>query len=498
MRSYWEAPAELGAVGPDAPPPSLLPRIILYGAARGIVKALIAGRGVALAILLGPTLFGAWAIFRLAMPFAAFASLGVQQGLEFEVARDRWSEETPASHEEILVARTALGYTLAAFGVIGLAFLVASFAVSDRQLAMGMRALGIALPLRQLWLYALVYLRSRGQFRRFGFLEVADAALHAVLTVLFAFWWGLAGAFAGFVLASLGSVLLLGRSAPFRPMISGPQLRRLLRIGLPLSLVLITSTLLATADRWIVAAWGGTRLLGVYAFAVAVAGLAATLVWVVRTVIYPDVYAAARRRGVAPVVRQLLGDTLLPFAWLYPPLLGVAALVLRPVVHFVVPQYVEAIAPAQLLLFEGVALGFISLGSLGVVAGGRQQRLPVFSTFAFLLNVGLSLLALGSGLGLEGVAAGALLSRSAYAFAVLWLMAAVAGIAKPGRLVAVAFAPAAYCAAVVYLLGRLVPGSDAGSFALSAGLYAALLVPLAPSIRTALAKLRRQPHSLGR
>ncbi len=470
----------------------LLAKILVYGASRGIVRALLAVRGLVLAVLLGPTLFGAWALFRLAMPYAALASLGIRRGLEFEVARETPNEGSPRSDEELLVARTTLGYTLAVFGALGLGLVVASQTVSNRYLSLGMLALGIALPVRQVWMYGLVYLRSRGHLRRFAVLEVINAALHATFAVLLALRWGLGGAFAGFVLASVGSLLLLRRSVPLRPALSRPRLRRLLKVGLPLSLVMITATVLATVDQWVVAVWGGTALLGYYAFGLSVAGFAQSMVVTIRTVIFPEVYARAHQHGPDAAARQHLQDTLIPFAWLYPPFLGFAALAIGPAVDLFVPQYMEAVPPARLFIFTAVASGFTHLGSLGVIAGERQRVLPAFSGVALLLNLGLSVLALASGGGLAGVAAAALLSRSAYGYGVLIVAASVGGIVKPGVLAARALLPTAYCAAAVYFLGRLIPGTDAVSFALQLALFSALLLPLAPFVWRELSRLRRQ------
>ena len=61
----------------------------------------------------------------------------------------------------------------------------------------------------------------------------------------------------------------------------------------------------------------------------------------------------------------------------------------------------------------------MNVAILGVVAAGRQGRLPLFTIAAVGINVGLSLLALQAGLGLVGVAVAALVTRALYAAGVL-------------------------------------------------------------------------------
>ena len=72
----------------------------------------------------------------------------------------------------------------------------------------------------------------------------------------------------------------------------------MLAVGVPLSLNLVLSTLLATVDRLIVGAMAGIEALGQYAFAVALAPLGVSAAIVVRTVVFPDVYG--RLRDEAP------------------------------------------------------------------------------------------------------------------------------------------------------------------------------------------------------
>ena len=231
-----------------------------------------------------------------------------------------------------------------------------------------------------------------------------------------------------------------------------------------------------------VAALGGTTMLGYYAFAVAVAGLAASFAWVIRTVIFPEIYGHTDAAGAGAALRAHIDHTLIPFARLYPPLLGAAALGIGPAVALLLPQYLEAVAPARLFIFTGTTFGFVSLGALGVVAADRQRSLPFFSVLALLLDLGLAVLALRWGAGLEGVAAAALLSQAVYGAAILGITATAADLEHPGRMVAKALLPLGWCALVIVALGRAVPGTDLGSAALSAGLYLLLLLPLTPAM----------------
>jgi O-antigen/teichoic acid export membrane protein len=451
---------------------------------------LVGARGLLLATLLGPESFGVWALFRLMMRYAPFAALGVYRGLEREAVQDEQPERPVAPPSSPLAANTTVGFLLAVFVPLAAVTLTASFFVANAQLALGLRVTGAVLVTEPLVLYAFTYLRARGSLRRFAALEIAQAALHLTLAVVLALRWGLAGAFAGFVVASIGSLAILARRVPMRPALDGTRLRRLLAIGFPVVLTMLTTTLLATADRFVVAAYGGTRLLGFYALAVSVAGLAVSLAWVVRTVIFPNVYRQADAEGAGHAIRDHFRTTLLPFARWFPPLLGLGALFIGPAIMLLLPRYAEAVAPARIFIFTGATMGLASLGVLGVVAADMQRRLPLWSALALAINLALSNLAMRSGIGLEGVAAGALISQAVYAVAVVALAAAATGAARPVLLPVRALGPLVLCVLAVFGLGRLFPGTDPVSVAWSVALYLLILVPLGPTLLADLRRLR--------
>lgn len=457
---------------------SRLRRIALYGASRGVTEGLLGTRGLVLAALLGPEAFGGWALFRLAMRYATSAGLGVNRGLERELSQSLAETSATERADATLAARSAVGFKLLVFGVLSLVALGVSFRTTDAGWTIGLRGFSAALITSQLVTYGLIHMRAAGDLRRFAVLEILNAAFHVGFATAGAVLWGLPGAFGGFVLASVSTVALFVGRVPFRPALSLPHLRRLLRIGLPVSVTLATGHVLTTADRLVVAAIGGTAMLGYYAFGVAVAGMATAFAWVIRTVVFPDVYRAARAARHELAVRAHLHDTVTPFALLYPPLLGALALAIGPAVQLIVPQYASAVAPARLFIFAGATLGFVSLGSLAVVAADRQRLLPLFSGLGLVMNLSLATLALRSGLGLEGVAAGALASQAVYGTSIIGLAAHAGGIGHPVRFALARLLPLVWCVAAMRASVTFVPGPDVSSISLSGAVYALLVLPL--------------------
>ncbi len=465
-----------------------LRQIVLYGLSRGSADILLAIRGLLLAAILGPVPFGGWILFRLATNYCGFAKLGVGSGLEFEVSRGSAPEK---KREGPLYWGTALSFVLRIFGVLAVGLLVASIFVQDPRLASGMRWFAGAILTEQVWLMGLSYLRAKGDLRHYAIYELTNGALQVLFAALLTPRWGLNGAFAGFVLATSVGLVLLSRRVTFRPEFSRSRLRKMLHVGIPIIASVVLGYLLASADRLIVAAYGDMTLLGLYGFAFSIAGIASSLSIVVRVVVFPEVYSEVAEKGEVAVLKAHLRQTVMPFAWVLSPVFGVAAILIGPAIQLIVPEYVDAIPAARLLLFAGITAGFERLGALGVVAAGHQRRLPLFSASALLINVVLSIAALRTGLGLQGVAAAAITSNAAFGLAALGLVARISGARHLAPVLFKLSLPLLWCLLSVLVIGTFLPGLDLNTTVLFLLLFLGSVLPMVPAIFSVVGQAKR-------
>ncbi len=460
----------------------LLRKVAGYSAIRASTEGLLGLRGILLATLLGPAAFGSWALLRLGTRYATLAGLGVFRGLEVELLHP--VEDAPARPP----AGAALGFMLAVSGTLATAALVASAVVPSPSHQLILQGFAAAVVAEAVYGYALVCTRVRTTLKRYATLEAVTAAIHLTLGVALAWSFGLAGAFAALAISSLAGAAIASRWVDVRPSFDSVALRRMLAVGTPVALTGAVGTLLNTADRWVVAAWGGEELLGYYAFAGALASAAAAFALAIRTVVFPEVYGEARSVGAAEALRRHLERSLMPFATLVPPLLGAAGFFIGPVVSLMAPHYVQATAPARLFLLGGAAVGMVNLAAIGVVAAGRQRQLPAYAAAALALNLGLSILALHLGAGLEGVAAASFAGHVVFGAAVVRLNADLCVIRQPGRLAVRALRPLVWCGVAVVVAGHV--GAKVQSDVVGLVLYLVLLAPLAGKCRSEWRRVR--------
>jgi O-antigen/teichoic acid export membrane protein len=454
----------------------LLRKVARYSLMRASAETLLGLRGILLAALLGPAAFGSWALLRLATRYAALAGLGMFRGLEVELlqASDDGTSRSRASG-------AALGFVLAVAGALAAAALVAGALVESPTHRLILQGFAAAVVAEAMYGYALVVTRISSTLRRYALLETGTAALHLVLGVALARAFGLAGAFAALTLSSAVGAAVAARWIEVRPRLDAPSVRGMLAAGLPVALTGMVGTMLQTADRWVVAAWGGQELLGYYAFGAALASAGAALALSVRTVVFPEVYGDTKLAGTPAALQRHLERSLFPFATVVPPVLGAIGAGIGPALALVAPQYTASVAPARLFLLAGAAMGLANLASIGAVAARRQTLLPVYAMTALAVNFGLATLALAAGLGLEGAAAASLAGYVVFAAAVLRLNARLVGILQPEGLVIRALRPLVWCAIAASVAGHVATAMRVEAAAIV--IYLCLVAPLLPRCR---------------
>jgi O-antigen/teichoic acid export membrane protein len=464
-------------------------KLIAYGTTRTAAEGLLALRQLALAGILGPEMFGAWALFRILMSYFPLAGLGTVRALEVEVARAGVGRpEVERAEQQALWGQTMVGLVLVVFVPVSAAAALVALWLPESPLRMALGGVAATLLLDRLWTYAYTYLRAVGHLKRFAMIETLQALLQAVLTTVMALAWGLQGAVLGMLVASLAGVCLLARSVPVRPALLPERLRGLIRLGLPICLTGVLTTALMTADRIVVGSLAGIDDLGRYAFAVSLAGLGMVSAYVVRAVIFPEVYSGSAVSGVAENTRLHVERTLRPFAVLLSPIAGLAALALAPLITWMMPTYADTVLVAQLFVFVGLAQGLTTLTTLGIIAADQQRILPLLSLAALVLTVAISVAALEAGFGLLGVAAGALIARTAGAAGLIHRLLRIAGFSFPLKTAVSVILPFVWSSAAVVVVGYAVPVTGPLALALAFVLYTALVTPLAVVTRSMWAR----------
>jgi O-antigen/teichoic acid export membrane protein len=269
---------------------------------------------------------------------------------------------------------------------------------------------------------------ARGMLRPWHFMkmQVARSACFVLLGVAFvaagAGWWGpLAGVAAGMVIA----IALTWRRdwADVRPTLDRPMLAALARYGIPLSLTVALTVVIATSDRYLIAWLMGEDAAGLYSVAADFTGQTITLLMTaIHLAMFPVAVRAWESGGAGAAVERMRSN---------------ASLLLAVGVPCVVGLVILAPGIAHCFLgksFRGAAAGIIPLVALGTfVAGMKAYHFDAafqfahrtlwqvwIVLFAAVLNVLLNLLAIPRW-GINGAAGASVIAYAAAIGLTAWL-----------------------------------------------------------------------------
>jgi O-antigen/teichoic acid export membrane protein len=382
----------------------------------------------------------------------------------------RFYHDRPAGGPLERLTSTIVWFTLAADAVVFAALLAASGWIGGRLFDEAAHLLAFRLMLVNTFLISLTFvpfhlMRLRGEAATYSALVFVRSAGTVVVRVVLVIGlgWGLVGWFAADLLLTLVLLPVLWRwmRPLLRPVFSAPELRLVLRFGLPRLPHGLAQQALDAGNKLLLNEYVPASQLGVYQNGFTLGTAIRFFTSAFETAWAPFYYETARKPGAPVVLAKIAtyGVAILAV------LVAVTTAVSRDLILVMLtPEYLEATRVMPLIALGMGLQGVYLLTSIGLNLTSRTQFYPV-ATFA-ALAVGL-----GSGL--------LLMPRQGMAGA------AIAFLLSTATQTGVAFLFARRFYPIPYETGRLARVIAAGALAAAAGLWA---VPEWPPVAGVLAR----------
>lgn len=239
----------------------------LFSGSTGLEQGSRLLSNLAVAGILGPTIWGAWYLLNLVLRYGSLVHLGSTNGMnrELPAALGRGSEL-----EATRVQRSSLGFVVASMTVAGVVILLGNSLLPQPFQLRHLLPTVLLLAFHQLHGFGITALRARTRFVAISKVQAVSALLFPALCIPGALLGGLTGFLMGQVATYLVLTAMIGLSQPglFRMEFDWPESLRLIRIGFPIMMVGVTHTFFSTIDRWIVVASMGNTALGHYSMAI--------------------------------------------------------------------------------------------------------------------------------------------------------------------------------------------------------------------------------------
>lgn len=350
-------------------------QILIFTASRYLTLVLGAVRGVLVAGFLGPVLFGIWGFIVLIKQYVSHTSLGLQHAVTVELATVKGD-----ARSEARVVGISIGGTL----LIAVSLVLGAVAADlfDLSLFPKYRFSNFALLVALIVSVNHVQQVLRNTHRVYGSIgrvALTEVMIAAAPLLALAFYRGEALLFAllySLLGSTLFSVIVLLVKPPF-PILLGVnprELRRLVRIGIPLLIYNASSYLITVAARTIISAFYPVDVMGYYSFANTLTTATLLGLNAIAWIVFPSILAGSTKDVPDELVRQRIDyvNALYGTAvWLVVLLM----VIVLPVVFWLLPAYRPA-EETLVILMLGQAVLALSFG-YNCVAIARREHLRV-------------------------------------------------------------------------------------------------------------------------
>lgn len=402
-------------------PGLLLRDTVLVGSGSMVCQVLGTLTALALRMLLDPSLMGVWSGLKVFLGYGNFAGLGASKAAAREIAYETARGNREAAERATNVAFTLNSITSGLYlvGLLAAAVWMGFTATGPfaPYWSAGLATIAVLAFLSRYSTFLITVLRSRQEFGRTTRLALFEAALTMVATVSAVWLWGLYGLFAATVAVMLAGIGFLHAGGRLRMRFhwDWPEAKRLVVIGAPILAGGLTLTLLRSVDKVMILAYlpDGEHALGCYSIGLMAAGALNSLANVLGIVSYPRYQVRYGETGVAREVAGLATRLTEASAFVLSVLLALTAVVVPPVLAWLLPAYREGL-PAMVMLLPGVLLLCLAQPACHyLITVGKQHHIAPVVLAAVGVAVAANHLALSSGGGITGVAVA---STASYAF----------------------------------------------------------------------------------
>lgn len=412
---------------------------------------MVAGMGIArvfgmvstflVAHILGPSLLGIWSTIRLIFVYGTINHLGVLEAYRKEVPR---LEGGDAHTEASRVEGISLGFAwlssifLVVLGGLVL-FLVRLFSPASPLSTNLVPSIAMLFAVMGATVGTLLFDRFtvRHLFEQASILRGLRGFAYMLFLPSGAWLGGVSGVSIGFALAEWSItlaawILATGKCPPVAPILDWKKIGELIRIGFPITLVWWAYLMETTFDRVVSITLLGSEQTGLYFMGITIASVLQMVPESLSRVFNPRLNEKMGECSDPAQVAQIVCGPACFLSWILPACFGCVVFLIPPLYETGFPKYLPAILSSQILVLGAVLAAFIPLGTDFLVSIHRQRQLAFLVPTTLLANVGMNIVLVRLGYGIEGIA---LVSFCTNGFVSLYLWWQVARLIDHNRTV---------------------------------------------------------------
>jgi len=361
------------------------------------------------AYLVGPTIWGVWHTALLIQNYGAFTGLGVGNAMHREIPILRGKGEVEESPK---IKDTAFSYNLFA-GILTFAaiFLSTFFLKVSQELLLSLRFVSIIIFLNSIAGFYNVLFKANNQFNVVSRITIIQG-IPSLLTIPLIFLFSFSGFLVGQVLIALTAVgySIVNYKEKIHLKIDMSILKKLIIIGLPITLLGLAGFLFITVDRLLIVNILGFENLGFYSIASTFFTPIMLICTSVNSVMYPRLGEKFGSDRDTRNLRKYIEMPIKEISLFAPIIIGAICVLLSSLVNILLPEYIDGILAAQILIFGFFFLAVEGMAGNFFLVTNRQLLYLIILLFSCFVNFIISFAMIKLGFGISGVALGTSLS----------------------------------------------------------------------------------------
>jgi len=430
-----------------------------YSSAYYLAQGLHFATGVLMRRYLGPYAIGIWSMLKVALTYCGYALLGVNKAAIYKIPYYLGKKDEAEANR---IQDQAFSFIMLASVVASIGLLITGIVFMNRwsiEITIGFFAISVYVLLNRVYMYYILLLRARANFKVISKGIIFDAILNLIFVVTLVKTYRLYGLYIAVCILVILNTLFLHFLSRYRIRFS-LQLRgveKLVRYGLPLLLLSFLSVILLTIDRIMIARMLGLTFVGYYSIGVMGRTYAISASSQIAAVSIPRMLG---RYGENDRIGDIKKFAIVPtkvIAYLIAPVLALMFFLGPLLVKTLLPQYIPGILALQILLISIFFISCFAQPRQFMIAINKKRQLVIFSAVAILMNTILNYVLIKRGYGIYGVAWGTSVA-SVFLFIMIQYYA-MAQFERPSKILVFlisVFLPFVYIMAIVLLLEAVI------------------------------------------
>lgn len=376
---------------------------------------------------LDPAMYGVWLGFMILLNYASFVHLGITYGMVIRMLfhKGQGNEEAVQKIQDTgftvwtgLAVAFSLGVLVYLFFIPNVsAFQKCSFVI-----------ISILIILEQQITFLIQWQSSYlKDFKLVSLGNIYRAVLSFVLFVPLAYFYNVIGVMIGSLCVSGFITIYWWRKTTYRPRIRFhfASLWEVMRIGFPILLVVLGGVVIQNVDRLVILNMLGTVFLGYYGITALGGSSVYSLLGQAGSSIAPHMIEDfGRNNESAPALHKYLTKPTLIFSYFAVFLISGLLLFVPFIVELVLPRYIPGINAFYIMIpgyfFLSIILTANNILNVMLAAYHKQRFVIYIQAAAILIEIGLSILFVRIGWGIEGVALASTITSAFYGLSILY------------------------------------------------------------------------------